>query len=430
MKLKKITENMNNSIKNKIKKIKKKLNKIITKLKLEENKFNSLELMLIFIMALSIGLFLGEMIFSGSGSKEITITKKNNVYINEIEKVYNTILEEYINKLDEDKLKEAAINGMMSLLGDNYSSYYDEKETDAFKEELQGYFYGIGTEIYQEKDDLITINRVFENSPAAKAGLKKGDKYLKVNGQDVTKKTITEVSELIKGKNGKKFSLTIKRGNETKTVELTTGKIEIESVTSDIIKKDNQKIGYMKISIFASNTDEQFEKHLLKMDKEKISKLIIDVRANSGGELETVINIASNFMNKNDVIVQTVSKEKTTKRYSVKDNNKKYELVVLINGGSASGSEVLAAALNENCKADLVGTTTYGKGTVQKTKSLSGGTMIKYTIETWKTPKSKEIDGKGIEPTVEVKLDKKYYETLNTKDDNQYQKAIEIILKK
>ena len=184
---------------------------------------------------------------------------------------------------------------------------------------------------------------------------------MKVNGQDVTTKTIEEVSNLIKGESGKKFSLTIQRGKEEKTVELTTGKIEIESVFSEIIEKNNQKIGYMKISIFASNTDEQFEKHLLKLKKEKITKLIIDVRSNSGGELETVINLTSNFLKKDDVIVQTVSKSKTVKRYSVKDNNEKYDIVVLINGGSASGSEVFAAALNENCGAELIGTTTYGK---------------------------------------------------------------------
>lgn len=430
MKIKEMKEKVKKQIDKKTTKVKRIFNKTISKLKLEENKFNSMELILMFVMALSIGLFLGEIIFSGNGNETKVITQKNNYFITEIEKVYNTITEEYIEKIDETELKEAAINGMMSLLGDDYSDFYNEKETKAFEEELQGYFYGIGTEIYKEKNDLITINRVFENSPASKAGLKKGDKYLKVNGQDVTTKTIEEVSNLIKGESGKKFSLTIQRGKEEKTVELTTGKIEIESVFSEIIEKNNQKIGYMKISIFASNTDEQFEKHLLKLKKEKITKLIIDVRSNSGGELETVINLTSNFLKKDDVIVQTVSKSKTVKRYSVKDNNEKYDIVVLINGGSASGSEVFAAALNENCGAELIGTTTYGKGTVQKTKRLTGGTMIKYTIETWKTPKSKEINEKGIKPTIEVKLNEKYYETLSKKDDNQYQKAIEVLLEK
>ena len=380
-------------------------------------------------MALLFGLVLGEMIFSG-GTSSNSITKQHRQGVEEIENVYNTILEEYIGKVSESELKEAAIDGMMDLLGDKYSLYYNEEETEELKQELQGYFYGMGTEIYQEEGKLITVNKVFENSPAEKAGLKKGDKYLKINGTDVTKKNLEEVSEMIKGQGNKTFNITIKRNEKEITTKVTTGKVEIPTVESEIITQDNQKIGYLSISLFANNTDEQFEKHLTKLDNEKINKLIIDVRDNVGGELDTVVNIVSNFLSKNDVIIQTTSQNKTKKIYATKNNEKKYEVVVLINGGSASGSEVLAAALNENYNSELIGTTTYGKGTVQKTKTLTSGTMIKYTIETWKTGKGKEIDGKGIAPTIKIKLDEKYYETHEKKDDNQLQKAIEILIKK
>lgn len=410
------------------KEIKDKSTNQFPKINLEKNKFNTLELILIFIMALLFGLVLGELIFSG-GNNSSSLTKEHNKSLEEIENVYNTVLKEYIGEVNETELKEAAINGMMNLLDDNYSLYYSEEETEELNQELQGYFYGMGTEIYQEKDKLITINKVFENSPAEKAGLKKGDEYLKINGTDVTKKNLEEVSEMIKNQKNKTFNITIKRKEKEITKQVTIGKVEIPSVESEIINKNNKKIGYISISIFANNTDEQFERHLHKMNKENINKLIIDVRDNVGGELDAVVNITSNFLTKKDIILQTATQTRTKKIYSTKNNDKEYEIVVLINGGSASGSEVLASALNENCKSQLVGTTTFGKGTVQKTKTLTSGSMIKYTIETWKTSKGNSIDKKGIKPTLEIKMNEKYYKTYEKEDDNQLQKAIELLTK-
>lgn len=407
----------------------KKIKQALSKAELGKNKFNTLELILIFIMALVFGILIGEMVFS-NGSSSTSLTRKNNSNIEEITNVYNTLIEEYINEVNEEDLKEAAIEGMLNLLGDNYSLYYDEAESEEFKEELTGTFYGIGAEVYQEEGGLITVYNVFKNSPAAKAGLEKGDEYLKINGEDVTNKNSSDVADMIKGKNGETITLTIRRGDEEKELKVTTAKVEIPSVSSEIINQNNTKIGYMAISIFAKNTDEQFSKHLETIEKEGINKLIIDLRSNNGGELETVINIASNFLNKDDVVVQTVLKDKTEKRYSIKNNTNKYDIVVLINGQSASGAEVLASTLNENCNAELVGTTTYGKGTVQRTKTLSSGDMIKYTVETWKTSQGKEIEGVGIKPTIEVELSETYYKTLDQKDDNQLQTAIETILTK
>lgn len=404
------------------------IKKLTSKVDLSKNKFNTIEMILVFIMALVFGLLLGEMIFSGP-SKTGSLTQTNDENIAEIKNVYNTITSEYIDGVSKEMVKKGAISGMMSVLGDDYSVYYDEKESSSFEEEVSGTFYGMGAEIYQDKDNNIVVNKVFKNSPASKAGLKKGDIYLKINNKDITNKTTEEVSKIVKGKNNNTFTLTVKRNDKAINLKVTTAKVEIPSVTSRIITEKDKKIGYIAISIFASNTDEQFEKHLKKLDKQNISKLIIDVRSNQGGELETVINIASNFLKKENVIVQTEKDKKTTKIYSKKNSEKKYEIVVLINGASASGSEVLASTLNENCGAALIGTTTYGKGTVQKTKGLSNGTMIKYTTEIWKTSKGKAINKKGIEPTIKVELNKKYYETGSDKDDNQLQKAIEEITK-
>lgn len=416
-------KNIKKKIKNK--KVIKKIKEYTSKINLKKHKFNTIELILVFIMALIFGILIGEMVFSkGASSLSLKTTNKGMA---EIENVYNTLSEEYINQVNEDKLKDAAIEGMFSLLGDKHSVYYNEQESEDLKDELNGYFYGMGAGVYQEKGKLVTVSQIYKNSPAEKAGLKKGDQYLKINGEDVTKLSAEEISKKIKGKEGKTFVLTIKRNNKEKEIKIKTGKVEIPSVTKEIITEKNQKIGYVALSVFASNTDEQFEKELKELEKQNINKLIIDLRYNQGGHLDTVVNIASQFLDKKNPIIQIVRKDKTEIKYPKEKNNKKYKIVVLVNEGSASASEVLAASLNEQLGSQLVGTTTYGKGTVQKTKTLPSGGVIKYTIETWKTSKGKDIDGKGINPTIEVKQSDKYYKTNDKKDDTQYQKALEII---
>lgn len=418
--------NIKETIKNN--KLYKKIKKQISKINVEKNKFNTLELLLIFVMALLLGIVAGEMIFSGRDVNNISITQKINNNVSEIESIYNTLLEEYIDEIDEDQLKDAAINGMFSLLGDDFSLYYDEQASDTLKEELEGYFYGIGVEIYRDEESgKVIINKVFEGSPADKTGLQAGDEYLKVDNIDVSTKTLSEIAEIITKGDNKTYTITVKRDNQEIETKVTSGKVEIPSVTSEVLEENGRKIGYIQISIFASNTDEQFEKHLKELENQNIDKLIIDVRSNSGGDLETVINIASNFLQKEDVIVQTVLNDEVTKRYSVKNSNKKYEIAILIDQGSASGAEVLASALNENLGSELIGQTTYGKGTVQKIKNLPSGGIIKYTTETWMTSQGKEINNIGIIPTIEVELNDKYYETLDKKDDTQLQKAIEIL---
>ena len=398
------------------------------KLNLEKNKFNTIELLLMFIMALALGLLIGEMIFSNTSTN--SLTKKTNNEIKEIENVYNSLIEEYVGKVNKEELKEAAIEGMISHLEDKYSIYYNKEESKQFEEELKGTYYGIGAEIYRTQNKNITVNKVYKNSPSEKAGLKKGDEIIKINNKELKEKTTEEVSKLIKSKKSQTITLTIKRENKTYNKKLTTEEIEIPSVKTEIIKNENKKIGYIQITIFSSNTDEQFAKALENLKKENITNLIIDVRDNIGGELDTVVNIASNFLAKDEIVIQTISNNKTKKITSNKNSKKDYNIVVLINNGSASGSEVLAATLNENCNAELIGDTTYGKGTVQKTKKLASGSIIKYTVETWKTGKGKDINGKGVKPTIKINQSEKYYETQKQEDDAQLQKAIEILQNK
>ena len=408
-------------------KIKKNTNKIIKnidkKIKLDKNRFNSAELILIIIMSLLLGLIVGEIIFSNKCTDSKVINNEN-----EMQKVYNTLLKDYYGKIDKDKLSEAAIQGMMQYLEDQYSVYYNEEESEDFNLRLNGTFTGIGLEVTQDSNNNIIVANVFDESPASKAGIKAKDIITKVNNETTKGKKLKEVTDKIKSLKGK-FTVTIKQGTEEKTVTLSTGTIAIPSVTSKIINENNKKIGYIYISIFALNTDEQFKKELQKLEKQNIDSLIIDVRSNTGGHLKSVKQIVSNFLNKDQVICQIKSKDKTEKIYSTENNNRKYKISVLINNGSASGSEVLAAALNEEYGAELIGVTTYGKGTVQKVMTLSNGSMVKYTAETWLTSKGNSIDKTGIKPTIEVKIDDKYLDTGKEKDDNQLQKAIETLSK-
>lgn len=392
---------------------------------MKNKNYTAKSLIIIFMSALILGLITGFILFKG---------EKNKVYKNDMNLVYDTLKGSYIDKIDDKKINEAAIKGMVEYINDKhkdkYTNYFDEEDKNEFNEALSGQFYGTGTEIYKYKDDPVTILRVFENSPAEKAGLKPGDQYIKIDGKDVTKKSSEELSKLIKGKQKKKYELIVKRKKEELKFNITTDIVDIPSVESKVLKKDKNKIGYIYIGIFAANTDEQFEKELKELEKEDISKLIIDLRNNSGGDLDTVINIASNFMNKDKVIVKIVDKDKKINKYSLKNSNKKYDIVVLTNKNSASASEVLASSLKDNSDATLVGETTYGKGSVQRIKILSTGAMLKYTVETWETSKDVQINNKGIKPNIKVELSKDYYKTFKEEDDNQLQKAIEVLLNK
>ncbi len=415
-------EHMKIKIKKLTKKIKTNLSKQVQNLNLKDKKFNALELCLIIIMALITGVLAGEVCFSNGK------TYKTSKEIREIQSVYNTLLNDYYGDLNGEKLEEAAINGMMSLLGDKYSNYFDTETAEKFNEELDGTFTGIGIEVTNDADGVPTILTVIKDTPASKAGLKEGDKIIKLDNEDVSKMKVTELVKKIKGTN-KVIELLIKRNEEEIKISFSTGKIEIQSVTKQIFEKENKKIGYIGISIFALNTDEQFEKALLELEQEGIDSLIIDVRNNSGGHLETVVNIASLFIDKDNPICQIKTKEKTNIIKSTKKTDRKYNVVVLVNKSSASASELLAGALKEIYNSDIIGETTYGKGTVQKTMTLSNGSMIKYTAETWLTAKGNSIDKIGISPTIEVLQDENYYSNPSTETDKQLQKAIEVLNK-
>jgi len=390
--------------------------------------FNYLEVILIMIITLIIGGFLGNVLAHLEKSTDVPKKETISTQFDEFIETYNDIKNNYYEKLDEDELLDAGIKGMLDFLNDEYSFYMNSEETKAFNEQVEGKYNGIGVEI-QLTDNGVVISRIFDNTPAKKAGLQIGDIFLKVGEEDVREKYPAEISSIIKNSDNKNINVTIKRKNEEKDFTLTLEEVEIESVTSKIIEKNNKKVGYISLSVFASNTYQQFLNELTKLEVDGIDSLIVDVRDNTGGYLNCVTNISSLFLEKGKIIYQLDTRGVVDKITDSTKNNRNYPIVVLVNGASASASEILAAALQESYGATIVGTNSYGKGTVQRAYQLESGATVKYTIQKWLTPNGNWINEVGITPDVVVELSDEYYENPCDESDNQLQKALNEISK-
>lgn len=338
---------------------------------------------------------------------------------------YDYIVDNYYGDVDKTELVDSAIAGMLSTLDKN-SAYVGGTDTN-FSIYLEGTYEGTGIQVYNDDNGNIVVYSVFGGSPASKAGLKEDDIIIKVNDKDTTNMSIDEFSKLVKDQNGK-FNITYKRGDSEKTVQLKVDTIEIQSVSSKVINKDNKKIGYIRTTIFANNTYEQFKKELDKLEDEGIDGLVIDLRGNSGGHLSSAEQIISLFLDSSHPIYQIKSKESKNIYYSTGKETKNYKISILIDGNSASASEVVTSALAEQYGAKTVGKKSYGKGTVQELQTLSDGDQYKLTTKSWLTSKGEVIDGKGIEPDYDVTLSDEYLENPTDENDDQLQKAIEVIL--
>lgn len=383
--------------------------------------FNTVEVVLIVFISILFGVIVGCL---------LTFTKSYDIddpNLKEIMSVYEAIKDNYYEDVDEKELVNAAVNGMASVLQDPNSYYMDKEVTDSFNQQINGSFVGIGMSVYHGESDNIIIE-IFKDSPAEKAGLQVNDIVTKVGDTDVRGMVLTELTNLIKGEKDSVVNITVLRDDKEMSFDVTRGTIELTSVTNKIIEGENKKIGYINISVFASNTYEQFNKSLKSLEKQDIDSLIIDVRNNPGGHLNQVEKILSLFFNKKTVLYQLDTKGSIEKKYSTGDGKRKYEVVVLVNEGSASASEILASCFKENYKnAKIVGTTTYGKGTIQNALELSTGVTVKYTVQKWLTSKGEWINEVGIEPDVVVGQCEEYYSTLSDEDDVQLQKALGVL---
>ena len=340
---------------------------------------------------------------------------------------YDTIMSEYYKDVDSDKLIEGAINGMLESLDDEHTMYFDKKSKEEFDSELSGNYYGIGAQIQLTSDETIKITKVFDESPAKKAGLKEEDVFVSVDGTSVKGKSATEVANMLKSDSVKTSTIVVKRNDKELTFKVTKENITLFSVSSEMLDNNGKNVGYLSVSIFGQKTYSQFKDALTKLEKQDMDSLIIDLRGNTGGYLSTVTNMLEEFIDKGNVIYQIQSSSGVKQYKTVKASDKKYKIVVLIDGGSASASEIMSAAMKEVYGATLVGQTTYGKGTVQTTKDLSNGSMIKYTIEKWLTPSGKNIDKEGIKPDYEVELGDSYKNNPTKENDAQLQKALDLL---
>ena len=402
-------------MKNKIKE-----NKKIKNGKERSASFNLLEVIIIIIMtSLVVGVSTGVIVYKNYKS-DVGITESDGKYFKELKKAYDNIINGYVEKVDEAKLIDAAIEGMYNYLGDPYTSYIDQSSTDDLTDRLNGEYTGIGVEITKIEEGIIVIN-VFENGPAYNAGIEPGDILVKLNGNDITNSSAADVSNSIKNSNQSSVELSVLRDGITITKTVNIKNVNVPSVS----KENFNDTGYIKIDTFSNTTYTQFKEALEALEKNNINGLVIDVRNNVGGYLNSAAEIAELFIEKGKNIYGLENKKGKTFYEDNTKTQRNYKIAVLINSSSASASEILASALKESYGATIIGTTSYGKGTVQETSKLSSGGMVKYTTAYWLTPNGNSVNNVGIKPDIEIILDKTdeyQYET-----DNQLQGALNAV---
>jgi carboxyl-terminal processing protease len=319
-------------------------NKFVKKIsnsKFFKTEFNFLEICLVMVMTLFIGFTVGNIVFANMDFDDeagiVATSDSLSDELSNVEKVYKLITDTYYGDVSNEEIIDGAISGMMNAVGDDYSLYYDEEENEQFELLLTGSFVGMGSQIGRDEDGNVVFTNVFEGSPAAKAGIETGDFLIEVEGFIADNFTVNEIVAKIKGE-VKEINLVIEVDGKQIEKQFETALVEIPSVSSKIIETDGKKTGYIFISLFAENTDEQFKAELKEMETTGIDNLIIDLRDNSGGHLSSTKNIADFFLNKDQVIYQIESKTGITKTYATNKEVRDIEIVVLVNGNSASGS--------------------------------------------------------------------------------------------
>lgn len=320
-----------------------------------------------------------------------------------------------------------AIEGLTESLGDPYTSFLPPEENEDLNIDLSGRFSGIGMEVGM-RDNNITVIAPLKDSPAERAGILAGDIILKINDESVVGLDVDKAVDLIRGKEGTTVSITIAREDldESKEFEIVREIIKVPVIETTYLEKD--KVFLIEFFQFGENSSKEFEKALIEFRESKADYLIIDLRNNPGGYLSAAIDISSWFLPEGKVIVSEQSKdEEYNKSYSSYGHNLggDYKLAILINGGSASASEIMAGALQEHGVAKLVGTQTFGKGSVQELIPMKGKTALKLTVAKWYTPKGVSISEQGLTPDVVIEFDEEKYK--KDKTDNQLQKAIETV---
>ena len=348
-------------------------------------------------------------------------TNKTQAIAKSLENFRSVIDEYYKGDIDEEKLLDSTIKGYVDGLGDKYTTYMPKEEWDEFQESALGNFVGIGIYMTENSDELIEVVSPMEDSPAKKSGIMAGDIIVEVNGESVIGQSTDIVSSKIKGEEGTNVSIKIKRNDEYLTFDLVRENIKIYHVYSEIL--DNN-VGYISLITFDTGCADEFYKKLTELKDKGITKLVIDLRNNTGGIVNESLNIAEMFINKgNKLLITEDNKNNKVTTYAKSDAIVDMDVVVLCNKYTASASEILIGALRDNNIAKTVGTQTYGKGVIQQIFKLKDGGALKITTEEYYTPNETKINKVGITPDVEVELK-------DGEEDTQLNKAIEILNKK
>lgn len=340
---------------------------------------------------------------------------------------WRLLQEKFPEALNYQEMVYGAISGMVKSLNDPYTIFLDPEETKIFKEDVAGTFEGVGMEIGIRKEEL-TVIAPLENTPAQKAGIRAGDKILKINDAFTRDMTIDEAVRFIRGEKGTEVALTIFRQDweETKEIKIERAVIEVPSLKWEL--KENN-ICYLKLYHFTEKARSDFKEAAEEILDSPAQKLILDLRNNPGGYLEVAQDIAGWFLERGEIVViEDMGENKKKKEYKASGNERLlyYPIVVLINEGSASGSEILAGALRDNRGILLIGETSYGKGSVQQLEELKDKSSLKITIAKWLTPKGELIAKKGLEPDIKIEMTEEDY---SEERDPQLDKAIEEIKK-
>lgn len=343
--------------------------------------------------------------------------------LNYLESLIN---EEYLEEKEEDSLREGLYAGLMSGLNDPYSTYYTAEQYKELNTSNEGSYVGIGAVLQKDKDGGAKIVQLYEGGSGEQAGLKKGDVLKAIDGEDVTEKETSDIASMIRESDKDSVTLTIQRDEETKEIKVEIRDVEIQTVSHEML---DDETGYIRISEFSEVTSNQYKKAFEDLQDKGMKKLVVDLRDNPGGLLTAVCDVLRQILPEG-LIVYT--EDKNGKKEEEKCDGKSelaMPLAVLVNGGSASASEIFAGAVKDYGIGTIVGTTTYGKGVVQTIQPLSDGSAVKITIAKYFTPKGNDINKKGIAPDVEAELseDSTDWTELTHEEDTQIQSALKEI---
>lgn len=374
-------------------------------------------------IALGIGIYLKVQTFSMNPAGLVTQNEEVQSKLGMLEMYIRGY---YLDEIDDEQMEDYLYYGLVAGLGDPYAAYYNEEETQSMLDSSSGNYCGIGAVFSQNLiTGVITVTRVYEGCPSYEAGLLPEDILYQVEGEDVTGQDLTNVVTKIKGEEGTEVTLTMLRGEETIDFTMKRQMIEVPTIEYEMLA-DN--MGYILITEFDGVTDEQFKEALKDLQDQGMKSLIIDLRNNGGGSVESVCNIADALLPEGPIVFTEYKGEEREARNSDK-NCIDLPMAVLINGASASASEILSGALQDYGVAEIVGTQSYGKGIVQSVLDLQDGTALKLTTAKYYTPNGNDIHGVGITPDVEIDLPEelKTEVSLSLEEDVQLQKAIEVL---